>query len=418
MLLAGGCNLYFSETPAPTPDGPVAPGADAPADASSFVPTRVIAYGTDGSSLLADTLVHFISPDHQIHAVMTGEDGVASASTPPDSTIVVFQGALLKIFVGTQPGDTVISGRRRSRGEGQFGEITIQLGVPPGGAAAYHFRSSCINPVISTSPTFTVPLIDCPQLTTATAIAWAVDSADVPITGPSVFRGINLSGVGSQPLQMPGYMPLINNSTAFPHELTNIPIDATERRWIERFFVGIDTVGSESDVSLPSGPVTMLTAVDWSIHTLEYKTAQFGKVRVDAVQHNGASPFAFDASAMICGLRDAHYDAATNAVRWEEQTACLPSRLVNARISTSQATIELHGPNDGTQTIALPPGLPLQGASVIELFGQILVDRLPGDVLVERSYSQSLADVDTNFAFTPVYWDPAFAGKVLEARAQ
>jgi hypothetical protein len=139
-------------------------------------------------------------------------------------------------------------------------------------------------------------------------------------------------------------------------------------------------------------------------------------VRVDKVETNGvSSPFVFDAADMIRGIRGSSYDAATNSVRWEEDTIGQPAMLVNARLTLNftdrRLAIELHAPRDPSLAIKLPPLPPEVSLGptdfvVVDLFAQTIAG---------KTYSEMLTDVDTNHAFTPVFWDSAFAGKVFEA---
>ena len=378
----------------------------------------MIAYQPDGVHLATDTLVHFVSPDHHVKAVMTGPDGIASASTPPNSTIVVFTSAtLIKIFVGTQPGDTVIAGRRRTSLRTEPTQVTFDLALHPQ-AAGYRLNVSCVAPISSVTKLIAVEIpAACPWLTNASISAWPVDAAGEPLNAPTVVRGANLSLEPSYQLQSYPFLTTFGNT----HGITNVPATAISPRWRERYFAGFDALVTDFEVPLPHDePVTMFSSsADWAIHTLAYTPAGgFGPVRLDHVRHSGGGQFAFDAAEMIRGIKNARYDAVTNEVRWDEDATGVAATLINARLTAGGTTIELHGPNDGSHAIALPTlSATVVPDPAIDLFGQRIIDELPADVVIERSYSGMLGDVDTNFDSTPVLWDPTFNGKVFEAHA-
>jgi hypothetical protein len=415
VVVSSGCG-HSGPDEVPTPDAP-SDGA-IPPDGPQFALTTIIVYDSGGLMPLAGTTVHFVAPDLTINVVQTDIEGVAHSSVPPGSTAIVFQedgiGPLVKVFAGTSPGDIIISGRRRPEAFPALGDVTFQLPSFPN-AQGYRLDLSCANPASSTTPQITVQPLMCPEIHTATAVAWATDINGAPISGPSVFRNFNLAGFAGSQAQMPSY----DASQAFTmtSSFTNVPANATEATWTERFFVGTNVLTSEASATLPATQLPMFAVVDWGISSLSYRPAGFGVVRVDQTETSGvSSPFAFDANAMIRGIRNGSYNAATDSIRWEEDTLGQPAVLVNAllrlNLTNRHLDIELHAPRDPSLAIKLPPLPPEVSLGPTDV---VIVD-LIAQTIAGKTYSEMLTDVDSNNAFTPVYWDSAFAGKVLEAR--
>jgi hypothetical protein len=423
--LLAGCDAFFGgaadDEPPQTPDAS-APDAGPDSPGPTFEATRIIVYSTDGSVPLPGTLVHFVAPDQTtIKEVVTDQEGIASASTPPNSTAIVFQkdesqlGPLVKIFGGTTPGDTIISGRRRRQDFPVLGNVTFQLSSFPN-AAGYRVNVSCASPTgFSTTPFVTVQVLECPQINGASAIGWAVDSAGVAISGPAVIPGLNLGGAVGSTVQFSGYreFDVMTLSPSF----TNIPVTATDVRWAERLFLDVNTLASEFEVPLPASPQTVFSSVHWSIGTLRYLPAGgFGEVRVDLVQDSGATAFPFDAATMIRGIKNGHYAAATNTIVWEEEAGGVPGVMMHARISLTNTNrrlqIQLHAPYDPSRSIALPP---LPDEVALHPGESVIVD-LTAQTIADHTYTEMLFTTDTSHAFTPVFWEPSFEGTVFEAR--
>lgn len=418
-VVLGGCDLFFG---APSSSGI----ADATSDTAdglepNFEATRIIVYTTDGTATLPGATVHFVAPDQTtIKEVITDQEGVASASTPPDSTVIVYQkdalqlGPLVKIFKSTTPGDTIIAGRRRQQGTGALGSVTFQLSSFPA-AAGYRVNVSCASPTgFSTTPVIAVQVTNCPSILNATAIGWAVDGTGAAISGPALLRGFNLSGVIGSTVQFDGYREL-DVMTMTP-SFTNIPPTATDVTWTERLFLDVDVLATEFEVPLPVSSMPAFSTFDWSIGTLRYKPeGGFGEVRVDLVQDSGVTAFPFDANAMIRGIKQGRYSGARNAIEWEEEAGGIPGEIIHVVASLTNTErrlqLQIHAPYGSSRSIPLPP-LPAEVAlapnSAVQLY-------LTTKTISGWSYSQMLSTADTNPGFTPVYWDPSFEGKVLEA---
>jgi hypothetical protein len=374
-----------------------------------FEATRVIVYDRDGMTLLPDTLVHFIAPDGHVKTAMTDGEGIAGASTPPDSTIVVFGRdesqlhPLLKIYVQTQPGDTIVSGRRRPSLPATE-QVTYEL-PNFNGAAGYRLNVACALPAFSSQRQITVALSPCPA--PRRAIGWAVDGAGAPISGPS----LGPAGSGGTIVQMAAYQTA-GFQAPIAGTFTNIPAFATDATWTIRTFVGLDVLATEATAPVATQQQTIFSNGEWGVSSLTYRPFGFGPVRLDRVTLNGVGDFQVDAANLPRGIRNAAYDQATNSITWEEDTVGQPSTIVHALvISVGRVQMQVHAPYSATRSITLPP-LPPEVA--LGPSDPVQLD-LKTQAIVGKSYAEMLSFTDTNNDFTPVYWDPGFEGMVVEA---
>jgi hypothetical protein len=368
-------------------------------------------YQPSGVQPLADAVVQFIAPDQTIVETHTDVDGVASAPTPPNSTVVVmYQPGVAKVFANTQPGDRIIVGPRRAPdGPDLSGTITFQLGSVQN-AAGYRLRASCSDEVSSTGLVLTIQPRMCAEMTFATIAAWAVDASGQPISGASLIRTANLLALEDDVVQMPSYRS--DGTFTLTPQFTNVPAGINDASWTARFMIG-EVVMAEG-TGTPGTSVQFPALADSSVYSFSYRPIGFGPVRIDQVGTSGAGGFGFDAFLMLRGIRNPTFDPGARAISWEEDTVGQPAMLVAAEITAGATRVELYAQYDVSRTIALPPlpaELALDASAVVHVRTQTIFD---------HTYAQMLESVDSNInlspLYTPNYLPGVFGGRILEAR--
>jgi hypothetical protein len=413
LLAACGGGASDPVTPDP-PDAAVSGDAPPPFEPPIHAPTRVIVYQPSGTAPLVDATVQFIAPDQTIVETHTDLEGVATASTPPNSTVVVlYQPGVAKVFANTQPGDRIIVGRRRVTEFPEFsGTITLQLGGVQN-AAGYRIRASCSDEVSSPTPILTIQPRMCAEMSSATIAGWAVNASGQPITGVSLARNVTLASLvgNANMLQMPSYRT--DNNVTVTMQLSNLPAGATDVGWSARLFVGDVLVADGS--TTPAGSLQFQGIADSAITSFGYRPAGFGPVRVDEVETGGSGTvFVVDAFHMLRGIRNPTFDPQSRTIAWEEDTVGQPAMLVAAELTVGSTRIEVYAQYHPSRTIVLPPlpaELALDGSAVVHVRTQTILD---------HTYDEMLETVDSNISASPLYTSlyvpSVFGGRILEAR--
>lgn len=412
----------------------VASGCGFVADATNEIivaettPIRVTVYkyGGDptGSPIVEPNIrVDFIAPDATRQSVVTDAAGIAEASSPAGTTVIVYQigeggWPFFRSYEAVDPGDSIIVDRTPRQAFPPLGEITFVLPRrgPPG--SGYELHVSCGGIGGSwPEPERTVSLASCPFATNATVVGWAHDANGVPITGPSVLDNVDLTALVGASIRMPAY------------EAKPSSVSGTFSGFPTSSFARWDTLYYNADDPAPLASATHWTPTlagantvpivgvgNRTLSVLQFTPDGFGSVRMEDVADDRVSQLTVAGADMIRPIGAPTFDVATQTVSWPSAGYGQPATLVHVAFEASsfgirRVFLDMYAPGD-TSSLRLPP-LPVehQPQPTDRIYVSVEAMSLGGE-----SYRDSMQLASTRWATGPNQWEPRFAGRIWRTR--
>jgi hypothetical protein len=369
-----------------------------PPDAAPITVTVYDNYGPDPAyPPYAGVTVDFLAPDGSVQHATTDASGVAVASSPAGTTVLVHVhdelGPLIKAFLGAVPGDAILAGKWAQQAFDDLGDITFELPTHSG-AALYGVTVSC-GPSSTTlgGAMHVLHVTGCADVGNATATAWGVDANGALVTGASLLTGLDLATLVGTTVTMPAYDAAPATITA---ELANLP---TSGSWDAEYFAGADLMPFAVDATstVAPGGTTQLAMLGVGDRTISAVFA--GPVHCEDAIAARATDVQLDFADAIRSITSPTFDPATQTLGWTEGVGAPPT-IVHAILIGSVGRVDVHAPYTGA-SIALPD-LGITSVQHLEVKGQIAGD---------ESYDEILQTCDTHPGFDPV-GDPSFVGRL------
>ena len=331
---------------------------------------RLSAYQFGSDIPLAGVEVQFIAPDQSVQTTVTDANGLAEAVSPPNTRVVVFQPAAVRIFDAANPGDHITTGLHTAPFDEMLGYIFFQMSPRPGWQMSndagihYGLHVSCTHDFpMDWSASRSVLVEDCAHATNATAVGWIEDRDGNLLTGASVLRGLDLTANVGETIRMPAYSPKLATASG---QFINTPPD-TRLLWQTESYYGNDpTAFAYGSTFEPQRDVVntrpSLGIGDRTVSSLSLtSSASFSTVSNIQIEAGFAASYFVDASASRrmhhIGLEP--FNAYTQSIVWRPASDGQPPTMVYMRLhvfdfaASRQYQIELYTPGD-TYSVTLP----------------------------------------------------------------
>lgn len=321
-------------TDASSPGGDAPPMIDAAIDAIPRGTITVTVYGTgvdrNPGVPVPGATVDFVEPDQTTTTITTGNDGIATAQVPDNTTIWIahHNGSsiyAIETYEGARIGDSIVGGNPTPLGPDQFAGAAYIAYPQFSDATSYTLVLSCTSGYTPNIPSpWAQNFYACPQEMTANAIVWATDS--MGNLGYTSATGVDLTahGTAGTAVALPAFQPGATVGVTF----TNLPaaLGETNADIYARYTMGADPIALQQ-VHLYEGTLTDTMTASTAIAPFGDRTRVFGSVYIaaNAYEYNVDTTFAglsssvtIDASMMVHPAKTWQYDAPTNRVTWDQ----------------------------------------------------------------------------------------------------
>ena len=328
-------------------------------------------FGVDEGKTLSGIDVYFTAPDQTVQKVTTGPDGIALASAPPGTSVLVVRHPTqssweLSLYAGLQPGDAITDGvvSVTPPGPDMQSGATIYFSFPAfNDATSYYLRASCggfLNNYTG-DPIPWMPL-QCPQYGSAVALVYATDSQGN--LGYTTLANVdyNVHNGAANPVTMPAWQPGATLTTSF----VNLPMVSTNLELQTQYKLANDPTIFWNTDTYGGGPgptqVMSVPVVPYGDHTRFSAQLQEAGHNIVFYLHEvdqAATTEQVDVGTMIHPVTAGHYDPATDSLVWTaSSTGVNPSIIMGGigwrDLSGDNVAYSFYVPGGTTASLPIP----------------------------------------------------------------